>query len=204
MFTGLIEETVIVLDVSSKDDGVVLKVKKPEAFDDLKRGHSICVNGACLTVVNDDFFESNILAFDLGAETLKVTNHSNLKAGDTVHLERAMKMGARLHGHMVTGHVDEVCEVLEVKKVKGECLNLKIRVQKHPKYIWAKGSIVVRGVSLTLNEVSDDTFEVCLIPETLLKTNLKTLKTGDKVNIEYDFMAKGVIRAGQINKQLNS
>lgn len=200
MFTGLIEDSVKVLDIVTKNDAFVLKVEKPKVFDDLERGHSICVNGVCLTLVNDDFDESNVLEFDLGAETLKVTNHSNLKIGDFVNLERAMKMGARLHGHIVTGHVDEVCKVINVSKIEGECLNVEVGVEKHPEYIWSKGSIVINGVSLTLNLVSDRTFEVCLIPETLLKTTLSELKNGALVNIEYDFMAKGAIRAGLIDR----
>ena len=198
MFTGLVEEASKVLSITKKEDGISIKVKKPETFDDLERGHSICVNGACLTVVNEDFNETNTLVFDLGAETLKITNHGNLKEGDTVNLERAMKMGDRLHGHIVTGHVDELAVVDKVEPIEAGCLNIRVRVEKHPEFIWSKGSIVLNGVSLTINDVTQNTLEVCLIPETIEKTNLKQLKSGDRINIEYDFMAKGVIRAGQV------
>jgi riboflavin synthase len=198
MFTGLVEASAKVLKVSKKEDGISLMISKPESFDDLQRGHSICVNGACLTVVNDDFNESNSMTFDLGAETLKITNHADLKENDSVNVERALKMGDRLHGHIVTGHVDELSEVEEVKELEGGCLNIRVKVKKYPELIWSKGSIVLNGVSLTINDVTDSSLEVCLIPETIEKTNLKQLKTGDRINIEYDFMAKGVIRAGQV------
>jgi len=204
MFTGLVEDSVKVISVQKKEDGISLEVEKPEIFDDLARGHSICVNGACLTVVNSDFSKKKTLTFDLGAETLKITNHADLKTGDLVNLERAMKMGDRLHGHIVTGHVDELADVEEVKTLEGGCLNIKVAVKKHPELIWSKGSIVLNGVSLTINEASDVALEVCLIPETIAKTNLRQVKTGDRINIEYDFMAKGVIRAGQVGAIKNS
>ena len=198
MFTGLVEETVRAISVTKKEDGISLKVERPPLFNDLKRGHSICVNGACLTVVNSNISEDQFLMFDLGAETLKTTNHGTLRAGDLVNLERALKVGDRLHGHVVVGHVDELARVDEVKPLEGGCLNLHITIKKHPEYLWSKGSIVLNGVSLTINDIFQNTFEVCLIPETLEKTNLSQLKTGEKINIEYDFMAKGVVRAGQV------
>ena len=198
MFTGLVEEAVKVLSIEENENGVSLEVKRPLIFNDLKRGHSICVNGACLTVVNDDFDKANSLLFDLGAETLKITSHGDLKIGDWVNLERAVKIGDRLQGHIVTGHVDELAEVGDVKPLEGGCLNIQVLVKKHPELIWSKGSIVLNGVSLTINDVSQKTLEVCLIPETIKKTNLKQLKTGDRINIEYDFMAKGVIRSIQV------
>jgi len=199
MFTGLIEKSAKVHSIIEKEDGISLVVEKPEFFDDLQRGHSVCVNGACLTVVNDDFESTGKLYFDLGAETLKITNHADLKKGDLVNLERALKMGDRLHGHIVTGHVDELARVEELKDLEGGCLNIKVLVEKQPELIWPKGSIVLNGVSLTINDVTKNSLEVCLIPETIEKTNLNQLKTGDRINIEYDFMAKGVIRASQVN-----
>lgn len=201
MFTGLVEDTSKVTSVIEKEDGISLEVEKPKAFDDLQRGHSICVNGACLTVVNDDFNSSSKLLFDLGVETLKITNHALLKEGDRLNLERALKMGDRLHGHLVTGHVDELAVVEEATHIEAGCFNIRVGVKKHPEYIWPKGSIVLNGVSLTINDVIGSSFEVCLISETLQKTNLGQLKTGDKINIEYDFMAKGVIRAGQVSSK---
>lgn len=202
MFTGLVEATARVLEV--KEIGLGLKemvVEKPDHFDDLENGHSVAHNGVCLTIKNKNPQEDQTLSYDLGKETLSVTTFKDLKEGAILNLERPLKVGERLHGHLVSGHVDEVASVAQVQEVDGGCLVITIKGLKAPEYIWAKGSIVINGVSLTINEADLSQLSVCLIPETLAKTNLSLLQPGDLVNIEYDFWAKGVIHAERLKER---
>lgn len=202
MFTGLVEATGKVTDVKTLSDEILeITVEKPEFFNDLKKGHSVAHDGVCLTVKNENPQNSKTLSYDLGKETLKVTKFENLKVGDVLNLERPLAMGERLHGHLVTGHVDEVCKLLKTVDTGGGCLELFFTGCTKPEYIWAKGSIVINGVSLTINDVYDGGFTVCLIPETLSKTNLFCLQAGDRINIEYDFWAKGVIHADRVRSK---
>ncbi len=196
MFTGLVEATAKVLEVVPQNSGnIEITVEKPSEFNDLKRGHSVAHNGVCLTVKDENPTELDRLTYDLGLETLKITTFSNVQKGDFLNLERPLMMGERLHGHLVTGHVDEVCEVKSVEAIEDGCAIISVYKLTKPEFVWSKGSIVINGVSLTINDVFSDGLSVCLVPETLKKTNLSKLQSGDKVNIEYDFYAKGVIHA---------
>ncbi|MGH1468427.1 MAG: riboflavin synthase [Bdellovibrionales bacterium] len=196
MFTGLVEATAKVLEVVPQNSGnIEITVEKPSEFNDLKRGHSVAHNGVCLTVKDETPENLSQLTYDLGLETLKITTFSKVKEGDLLNLERPLMMGERLHGHLVTGHVDEVCEVKSVEAIEDGCAIISIYKLTKPEFVWSKGSIVINGVSLTINDVFSDGLSVCLVPETLKKTNLSELQSGDKVNIEYDFYAKGVIHA---------
>lgn len=202
MFTGLVEVTAKVLEIKDLPAGLKeIAVEKPLFFDDLERGHSVAHNGVCLTVKNENPAQESVLLYDLGLETLKVTKFKNLQVGDLLNLERPLKVGDRLHGHLVSGHVDEVGSVEEIKKDKEGCMILTIGSLTKPEYIWPKGSIVIDGVSLTINEASHERLSLCLIPETLEKTNLSKLKVGARVNIEYDFWAKGVIHAERLKER---
>ena len=202
MFTGLVEATGKVTEIKNLSAGLTeITVEKPDFFDDLKKGHSVAHDGVCLTVKNTNPESSQFLSYDLGAETLKVTKFKSLKVGDTLNLERPLALGERLHGHLVTGHVDEVCELLDRKELEGGCLELFFIKCTKPEFIWPKGSIVINGVSLTINDVYEGGFTVCLIPETLEKTSLSSLKVGDSINIEYDFWAKGVIHANNVRSK---
>lgn len=198
MFTGLVEATAKVLKVEPQKSGnIELTVEKPSIFNDLAHGHSVAHNGVCLTIKDKNPENLTELTYDLGLETLKVTTFKNIKEGDILNLERPLMMGERLHGHLVTGHVDETAEVKKVEVIKDGCAVIFISSLTKPEFTWAKGSIVIDGVSLTINEVSPGLLSVCLVPETLVKTNLSSLTAGDKVNIEYDFYAKGVIHAAK-------
>lgn len=198
MFTGLVESTAKVLKITPHVSGnVEVTVEKPSFFNDLKGGHSVAHNGVCLTVKDSEPLNLTKLTYDLGLETLKVTSFSDLKVGDVLNVERPLMMGERLHGHLVTGHVDEVCSVKSVEIIEDGCWIINLCGMKQMEFVWAKGSIVINGVSLTINEVFSDGLSVCLVPETLEKTNLSGLKADDKVNIEYDFYAKGVIHASK-------
>ena len=214
MFTGLVEAKAKVIKVTTPEesieavdaksrararvhspDGLFLEVEKPLEFNDLKKGDSVAVNGICLSLVNDP---TDSLKFCLGAETLKVLGEGlhplNWKQA-SVNLERPMKLGERLHGHIVSGHVDAVAEIvnLEVSVASGWRLTLKLEKQWEP-FLWPKGSVTVMGVSLTVNSVdrNEDSvfFQVGLIPETLEKTNLGLIKPGSFVTVEMDWMAK--------------
>ena len=205
MFTGLVEATGKITEIKALSDEMTeITVEKPKFFNDLKKGHSVAHDGVCLTIKNEDPVASKVLSYDIGKETLKVTKFESLKVGDLLNLERPLAMGDRLHGHLVTGHVDEVCELLKSVDTGGGCLELFFTKCTKPEYIWSKGSIVINGVSLTINDVYDGGFTVCLIPETLEKTNLSGLQAGDKINIEYDFWAKGVIHANRVRSKQES
>lgn len=191
MFTGLIEakSNLVSFEKNENEQLCRIVVETPKIFDDVFSGHSIATNGVCLTLVEDP---TDVMKFDLGAETLRLTSFKNLEKGQTFNLERPLKMGDRLHGHLVTGHVDEISYLTKRTELDGGCLELEVSFTEK-EYIWAKGSVVLNGVSLTINTVKDDKLSVCLIPETLKKTNLISLKVGDELNLEYDFWAKGIM-----------
>ncbi len=186
MFTGLIETIgkVEVFSISTLGAKIKIKINNFCDFSDVKIGDSISINGVCLSVVSIDqpFFEAEVMK-----ETLNVTNLKYLKKGDEVNLERALKINSRLDGHIVSGHIDLVAKV---KSIKQEGFSKKIVFLCNSDLIIKKGSIAINGVSLTVSDIGVDFFEVSLIPETLKSTNLKNLKIGDIVNIEYDLFAK--------------
>lgn len=190
MFSGIIEATAPILSVDSRGDLLTISVQRPSNFDDIKLGDSVSTNGVCLTVEN---FSSSHLQFTLGAETLKVTGwqKENLVAQE-LNLERSLRFGDRMHGHFVSGHVDATTKVLSVER--GESWILQLSKQTlNSKMLWSKGSVALQGVSLTVNDVTEKYFSVCLIPETLLRTNLKNLNPGDLINVEYDTWAKAFV-----------
>ncbi len=189
MFTGLVEAHSKVLNFHSRNDVSELHIAIPDSFNDIEVGDSIATNGVCLTV---ESFDSEKMVFALGPETLKLTvlNNEYLAKINEVNLERSLRFGDRVHGHLVTGHVDAVGSVDFVQELT-EAWILNFNFPKNLKpYIWKKGSIAINGVSLTVNDVSDLQFSVCLIPETLKKTNLSFLKKEDLVNLEVDSMAR--------------
>lgn len=182
MFTGLIEKVVHIKDISIDSKGA--KIFFEADFDDVKIGDSIAINGVCLTVVS---ICSNLICADVMKETLNVTNLKYLKPNDEINLERAMKLSDRLAGHIVSGHIDAVAKV---KSIIQDGFSKRISFLADTDLIVNKGSIAINGTSLTVSSVFGDGFEVSLIPETIKNTNLKNLKNGDIVNIEYDLFAK--------------
>lgn len=194
MFSGIIESVQPLLKVHQGLGPVVrFDLKKPNEFDDLKIGDSIAVNGICLTV---ETFDQGQVTFALAAETLKVLGETpetvHKLIGKFFNLERSMKFGDRIHGHLVTGHVDSLAKVVRSEPV-GENLFLDVEVQASiAPFIWRKGSITLNGVSLTINEIVGHTVSVCLIPETLKRTNLASYKVGQCLNVEPDYFAKGL------------
>ncbi len=191
MFSGIVEAQSEIVSTSSQPGILRITVQKPVDFNDIKSGDSIAVNGICLTV---EKYDQSKIEFALAAETLRVTgwSESSLKTSK-VNLERSLRMGDRVHGHFVSGHVDAMGKV-EARREVGGSLELDIVFPENLKpYIWKKGSWALNGVSLTVNEVRANSASVCLIPETLERTNLSNLKSGDSVTIEVDPLARGLI-----------
>ena len=186
MFTGLIENTASVLKLLKTQSGCRLIIDAN--FDDLEIGESIAVNGVCLTLL-DSMGEG--LSFDISPETLRLTNMTDLTIGKIVNLERAMGHHSRFGGHYVTGHVD-CCKFVQDISSESDFVHVKIGGFKKEEllFLTPKGSITVNGVSLTINQVLVDTIELMLVPHTLKATNLKNLKAGDNLNIEFDHLAK--------------
>ena len=182
MFTGLVEKISKVKDISFNSNGA--KIFFEADFDDVKLGDSIAINGVCLSVTS---INNNIFCADIMNETLNISSLKKLKKGDEINLERAMKLSSRLDGHIVSGHID--C-ISKVKKITQDGFSKRIVFDCNTDLIIKKGSIAINGVSLTVSDVNDNEFEVSLIPQTLNDTNLKNLKIGDIVNIEYDLFAK--------------
>jgi riboflavin synthase len=196
MFTGIIEERGRVLGwETTPDGGARLTVSAPLAASDAAHGHSIAVSGVCLTVVA--FGEGRFTA-DVMGQTLAVSAIADLQPGDHVNLERAAKVGDRLGGHIVQGHVDGTASVLEVRD-EGSWRVLRFRLPDDlAPLVVDKGSIAVAGVSLTVSAVGRDDaghwFEVSLIPETLEATTLGAIGIGGRVNLETDVLARHVQR----------
>ncbi len=190
MFSGIIEAKANIVEVLERSGVLQIRVERPSSFDDIKIGDSIATNGVCLTVED---FNDMWLQFAIGHETMAVTNWTakDLQSR-TVNLERSLRFGDRLHGHMVSGHVEETGKIVEVNW-EGENLLLKVNFSDTlAPFIWKKGSIALQGVSLTVNDVNQNTFSVCLIPETTAITNLKDIKVDETVNLEADYFAKAL------------
>jgi riboflavin synthase len=191
MFTGLVEETGTLLAFERSSSGARLTLRAPLVCTDAQLGDSIAVNGCCLTVTAR---EGETLSFDLLAETLARTNLGELQTGTPVNLERALAAHARLGGHFVQGHIDTTSEVLAFEPV-GADYRLEIALPRDvAHYVAFKGSIAIDGISLTVAEVQADRFVLWIIPHTLAVTNLRTKKAGDRVNLEFDLLAKYVER----------
>jgi len=190
MFTGLVEDLGTVARADRRSDALVLAVRPARIpLAELAIGESICHDGACLTVTEIGRDAFTVLA---GAETLARTTLGGLRAGARVNLERSLKLGDRLGGHWVTGHIDGTGE-LAVRRDLGSNLVLGIRTTPDLlKYIVEKGSIAIAGVSLTVNVVDAETFSVAIIPHTRDATTLGALHVGDRVNLETDILAKHV------------
>lgn len=187
MFTGLVELMAPVVEVQAAAPGQRLLIAAPEFAPEVAIGDSIAINGCCLTVVAH---RDAALAFDAGPETLSRTNLGELAIGSQVNLERSLRVGDRLGGHFVTGHIDAVGR-LERREDLGEWSNLWFSAPAElAQQMASKGSIAIDGVSLTLVEVNSRQFSVQLIPHTLAVTTLGRLAVGDRVNLETDLLAK--------------
>ncbi|MCB0407426.1 MAG: riboflavin synthase [Bdellovibrionales bacterium] len=191
MFSGIVEAKSAVVSAQNRASVVVLQVARPPQFNDLKLGDSVCINGVCLTV---EVTDETVIQFALAAETLQVTQWTleGLRNA-SLNLERSLRFGDRIHGHLVSGHVDQMGEVVGIEDLE-ETRFLKVAFPEEiAPCIWKKGSVTLNGVSLTVNQVEKGVLEVCLIPETLERTNLGDLKMGDRVTMEVDMFARGLL-----------
>jgi len=191
MFTGIVEEIGTLSRIDRGHSFCQLAVNARKILDDCKEGDSIAINGACLTVTQR---QSGGFAADVMAETMRRTNLGNLKIGDKVNLERSLRPGDRLGGHIVAGHVDEVGTITELKQ-QDVATAMTIGVSEPlMKYIAVKGSVCIEGVSLTVTDVSGSNFQVWLIPFTKENTILGLKRMGNGVNVEVDMLARYVER----------
>ena len=191
MFTGLVESMGKCASLQAEGEGRRLVIEATIFGNDITLGESIAINGVCLTVVEKTLGRAD---FQLAPETLRKSNLGNLTIGSLVNLERAMRLGDRLGGHWVQGHVDGVGSLLKREK-DGDWEKFIFQMPATlSRYLVAKGSITINGVSLTVVDVSTDIFSVALIPHTLANTNLEVLRDGDPVNLEVDILAKYVER----------
>jgi len=200
MFSGIIESTQKIEKVTQGQGALSVLISRPSDFTDLKVGDSIAVDGICLTLEESSTPE---MKFTLGAETLKVMSALKNSSLDEleqklwqkkVNLERSLKWGDRIHGHLVSGHVEEQGTVIK-SEAFGESWILEVLCSKNLEpFILKKGSIAINGVSLTVNHFENLTLQVCLIPETLKKTNLGSLRPDDSVNIETDLNIKSLFK----------
>ena len=189
MFTGIIEELGTVASVEVLPESIRLAIKGDLVRQDLSQGESISVNGVCLTAaeITSDGFIADVML-----ETLNRSSLSGISQGESVNLERAMSGAGRFGGHVVQGHVDGVAEIIS-REPSANWEVVKVRIPAElSKYVVHKGSITFDGVSLTVNDISDNTVSLSLIPETLRLTTLGTKQVGDKLNVEADILAKHI------------
>ena len=191
MFTGLVEGLGRLGRITPSGPDSVLSITSPWPVGETVLGESIAVNGVCLTVTS---MPGGSFTVDASAETLSRTTLGRLRPGDQVNLERAMRLGDRLGGHLVTGHVDCVGELAKREEVGG---SVRLEVKMPPEHLAMmveKGSVALDGISLTVNWVGPDRFGLNIIPHTMSATTLNLAKQGDSVNIETDLIGKYVAR----------
>lgn len=190
MFTGIVETCGEVVALKPVETGAELWVKAPFAGE-VALGESVANNGACLTVTE---VKDGAMRFDLLHETLRLTNLGDLKPGDPVNLERSLRVGDRLSGHFVQGHVDVCAEVLGYERVgQDHHFTVSLPAEFAP-LIVHKGSICVDGISLTVAGLEADRFALWIIPHTHAVTNLRNVRVGSRVNLEFDLLAKHLAR----------
>ena len=200
MFTGIIEERGIITAISHSTNISRLSFAAKKVLEDVKLGDSIAVNGVCLTVTEfgDHYFKADVMP-----ETLKRTGFDQYAKGTLVNLERALRVGDRLGGHMVSGHIDGEAKLIkndDLGDIRELTFELKV---PHEGLIIPKGSIAIDGISLTIISVTDRTFKVGIIPHTFDNTNLEKLKIGGRINIEFDMVGKYIKAQQRESHSLN-
>ena len=187
MFTGIIEELGTVRSIQVNPQGTIVEIRAIDVLSDAKIGDSVAVDGACLTI---RFLTSGTFIVDVSPETLRRTTLGERKIGDQVNLERSLRLSDRLGGHLVLGHVDEVATIRSWED-EGDASVMQVTLSRTTKrYVAYKGCITIDGVSLTISNVFADAFEVTLIPHTKDVTTFGTKRSGAKVNLEVDIVAR--------------
>ena len=189
MFTGIIENMAEVVDVKTNKNNLDILFKSP-LLPELKVDQSISHNGVCLTVA--DITKETYLV-NVVKETIDKSNFSSLKVGDVVNIERSMMLNDRLDGHIVQGHVDQIAECISIDENGGSYV-MTFKYEKSNNVTVEKGSICVNGISLTVCNSQENSFSVAIIPYTWENTNLKKIKTGDTVNLEFDIVGKYIAK----------
>ena len=193
MFTGIIEGQGIVKNFVNKTknhSAAKMEIDLGNLANGLQIGDSVAINGACLTATH---ISKNQAEFEMIGETLKKTNLGMIKSGDKVNIERSLKVGQRMEGHFVLGHIDGTGKIIKIEKLSKE-IKFWIELPKDlSRFVVKKGSITVDGISLTLVDVLKNKISICIIPHTMKITNLGSKKIGDKVNIETDILGKYAI-----------
>jgi len=187
VFTGLIQDVGRVVEASPRRGSMRLGIASALPVAEMTDGESVAVDGACLTVTQR---RGNRFHADVVAETLARTTLGRLRPGHRVNLERALRLGEHLGGHMVLGHVDDTVRVTGLAR-RGD--DVRLRVELTPairRYVALKGSVALQGVSLTVSDLSDQEFEVALVPQTLSRTTLGDARAGDTLNVEVDLLAR--------------
>jgi riboflavin synthase len=191
MFTGIIEELGTVREIEKRGADAHITIEARTVTEDARNGDSIAVNGVCLTALE---IKPDSFAADVSKETLFRSTLGNLKRGSAVNLERAVTPATRLGGHIVQGHVDARGKFLSSEN-HGESRTFRFSYPPEiGRYLVFKGSVTVEGISLTIADLTDDYFEIAVIPKTLEVTNFSQLQPGDEVNLEVDVIAKYVER----------
>lgn len=203
MFSGIVEARSKIKKISQLKSSIRIQIDRPVTFKDIKIGDSISTNGVCLTI---EAFTAKAIQFCLGAETLHILGDQfSYWHKYPLNLERSLQFGERVHGHLVTGHVDASARITKTF-ADGECWQLQVEVPKEiSAYFWKKGSVCLNGVSLTVNNFlkvgKTHRLEVCLIPETMKSTNLTAYQLNEYLNIEADYLAKAYIESRVRNEK---
>ena len=196
MFTGIVEAKGLISKKIPSSEGERLQIEVPEGFNkDLKEGASISVNGVCLTVTE---YSNDQISFDVIKETLRVTNLGDLNKNSEVNIERSLKFGDEVGGHLLSGHISCACKA-SLNNIEGEVEILVDKPENWGQYIYPKGYIALNGVSLTVGKVSDESFSVYLIPETIRSTNLLSVEDGARLNLEID---QGIMASYENEKKI--
>jgi len=191
LFTGIVEELGEVNSIQRGSQSVVLEIKATEVLSDVQVGDSIATNGVCLTVTS---FSEDRFTVDVMPETMRKSSLGELKIGDIVNLERALRLQDRLGGHLVSGHIDSIGTIKKKEREDNAVLITISLPQELKRLLVPKGSIAIDGISLTIAELTDDAFTVSLIPHTAEVTTLGAKGVGDIVNLEADLIGKYVER----------
>lgn len=191
MFTGIVEEMGTIRDIKNRGESYRISIQCSNIIEGLNIGHSVCVNGICLTASE---FNSRGFSADVMPETLRNTNLNDLRIGDRVNLERAMPLGGRFGGHVVSGHIDGVGTIKSILREKNAVWFTINAGDEILRYVIPKGSIAIDGISLTVQSVDMHNFKISIIPHSLAITILQFKREGDKVNIECDMIGKYIFK----------
>ena len=192
MFTGIIEKIGIIDSIEKSNNSSKINIKINDSYFSL--GDSVCVNGVCLTIEN---ISKNIYTFSVSPETINLTNLKYLKKDNSVNIETSLTIEKLISGHIVQGHIDTTSEIVEIEQQDNSWF-IKFSIEfQYTKYIIKKGSITIDGVSLTVNDVNKNEFNVMIIPHTYQNTIFKNYKRGSIVNVEIDILAKYIEKLGR-------